>query len=97
MAVMTKIHASSFAQGFSDDTHLAVIHAILRHSMHEDSSHYHTRSPGGLHPAYVGFNPASTEAGLKDKTLSSKRALVEAQLQDVFDVVCSTAPMHSSY
>ncbi|KAG6372114.1 hypothetical protein JVT61DRAFT_8828 [Boletus reticuloceps] len=87
IAAMEAIHASSFAQGFSDDVRKSAIRAILRHAVHEDGMHYHTKTPGGLHPAYIGFNPASAEAGPRGKTPNFKRALVEAHLQDVFDAV----------
>jgi hypothetical protein len=59
---MAAIYASPFAQGVSDDVRQAAIRAVLRHGVHEDGAHYHTKSLHGLHPVYVsrqlhGYTP----------------------------------------
>ena len=85
VAAIAAIYSSPFAQGFSNDQRQAAIQAILRHGAHEDGKHYLTKSQGGLHPAYAGFNPVNKS---ENKVLS-RTDLVEASLGDVFDVVGS--------
>ena len=80
---ITALYSSVFAKGFSNNQRQAAIRALLRHGAHEDGSHYHTRSTGGLHPAYAGFNPINKT---ENKVLS-RTDLVEASLDDVFDAV----------
>lgn len=84
LAEMATIYNSLFAQGFSNNERQAVIHALLRHGAHEDGAHYHTKSPGGLHPAYFHFNPVE-DIGQKGLT---RTPLTEAGAGDVFDAVC---------
>ncbi|KAI5980554.1 hypothetical protein EDD15DRAFT_2367872 [Pisolithus albus] len=80
---IASLYSSLFAQGFSISQCQAAIRALLRFGAHIDGMHYHTKSPGGLHPAYVAFNsankPESKAIGLSD--------LVEASLNDIFDVI----------
>jgi len=56
VAHIASIYASPFAQSFSNDQCQAAIRALLKHGAHKDGTHYHTKSPGRLHPAYAGFN-----------------------------------------
>ena len=84
IASLAALYNSAFAQGFSNDKRQAVARALLRHNMHLDGAHYHSRTKGGLHPTYVGFNPSTNNK--KVQTLSNKE-LAEASLQDMFDTV----------
>ena len=86
LAEMAAMYSSTFAQGFSNNERQAAIRAILRHGAHEDGTHYHTKTRGGLHPAYFRFN-TTEDAGQKRL---SKVALTEAAIKDVFDAVRST-------
>ncbi|KAG2360212.1 hypothetical protein BDR07DRAFT_1487238 [Suillus spraguei] len=54
---------SNFALGFSNGGCQAAACALLRNDSHLDGTHYHTKTLGGLHPAYIAFNkiPLSTE------------------------------------
>ena len=83
VAVITALYSLSFSQGFSNSQCQAAIRALLRHGAHEDGAHYHTKTPGGLHPAYTAFNPVDRT---ENKVLS-RTDLIEASLGDVFDVV----------
>ena len=85
LAEMAAMYSSTFAQGFSNNERQAAICAILRHGAHEDGTHYHTKTRGGLHPAYFRFN-TTEDAGQKRL---SKVALTEAAIKDVFDAVRS--------
>ena len=84
---MAAMYNSTFAQGFSNNERQAAIRAILRHGVHKDGAHYHTKTRGGLHPAYYRFN-AAEDSGQRGLT---KMALTEAGVQDIFDVVRSTS------
>ncbi|KIK75827.1 hypothetical protein PAXRUDRAFT_18648 [Paxillus rubicundulus Ve08.2h10] len=83
MAGMAALSDSTFAQDFGNNECQAAIRAMLRHGAHLDGAHYHTRTPGGLHPAYAVFNPHNKS----DKKLLSRTDLVEASLSDVFDAI----------
>lgn len=74
---------SGFAQGYSNNERQAAARALLRHDAHLDGTHYQTRTLGGLHQSFVGFNPAP----LPEETAQSKRELVEASIKDLFDAV----------
>ncbi|KAF8545937.1 hypothetical protein OG21DRAFT_1491752 [Imleria badia] len=52
------LHSTPFAQGFSKELRHVAIRAILRHGVHRDGMHYDLRKRGGLHPAYISFNPS---------------------------------------
>lgn len=82
MSSLAALHASTFAQGFSNNERQAAARALLRHDAHINGAHYHTRKPGGLHPAYAAFNQTNG----KERTLTHVE-LVEAALQDLFDAV----------
>ncbi|KAI6011366.1 hypothetical protein BKA83DRAFT_4012088, partial [Pisolithus microcarpus] len=84
IANLTALYNSTFAQGFSNDERQAAARALLRHNAHADGAHFQSRVKGGLHPAYVGFNPSTTDN--KARTLSNEE-LVGAALEDVFDAV----------
>lgn len=77
------MHASSFAQGFDSELRQAVIQALLRHGVNGDSAHYHTKTPVGLHPAYVLFNPFDKS----ERKVVSRTELIGDSLNDVLDVV----------
>ncbi|KIK21009.1 hypothetical protein PISMIDRAFT_12529 [Pisolithus microcarpus 441] len=81
---LTALYNSTFAEGFSNDERQAAARALLRHNAHLDGTHFQSRVKGGLHPAYVGFNPSTNDK--KARTLSNEE-LTEAALQDIFDVV----------
>ncbi|KAG1881213.1 hypothetical protein F4604DRAFT_1922222 [Suillus subluteus] len=53
---LAALHTLTFAQGFSNNERQVATRALLRHNAHIDGTHYHTRKPAGLHPAYVAFN-----------------------------------------
>ena len=74
---------STFSKGYSNSERQAVIRALLRHGVHTDGAHHHTRTVGGLHPSFVHFNP-SRPVGERELT---KMVLVEASLEDIFDAV----------
>lgn len=85
LAGLAAIYSNSkFALGFSNAERQAAACALLRKESHLDGTHYHTRTPGGLHPAYVAFNkiPSFTE-----RPSLSHEDFVEAGLEDVFDAV----------
>lgn len=84
MSGLTALHLSTFALGFSNNERQAAARALLRHDVHIDGTHYQTRTHGGLHPSYLGFQPAPQLES--ERTLSHKE-LSEAALQDVFDAV----------
>ncbi|KIJ58534.1 hypothetical protein HYDPIDRAFT_34092 [Hydnomerulius pinastri MD-312] len=79
---LAALYTSTFAQGFSNDERQAVARALLRHKVHQDGTHYQTRTIGGLHPSYINFNPAS-----RSKKMLSNKALAKASLEDVFDAI----------
>ncbi|KAG1726759.1 hypothetical protein EDB19DRAFT_1603942, partial [Suillus lakei] len=83
-SLATLYHTSTLAQGFSNNERQATARALLRHDAHLDGTHYHTRRPGGLHPAYVAFN--RTDSTSKERSLTHTE-LVEAALKDLFDAV----------
>ncbi|KAI5989960.1 hypothetical protein EDD15DRAFT_2134850, partial [Pisolithus albus] len=61
----------------------AAIWALLRFRAHVDGTHYYTKSLGGLHLAFVAFNPANKS----DSKVTSWAGLVEASLDNLFDVI----------
>ena len=83
IAQLATLYNSGLGEGHSNDEQQAVAQALLRYNAHRDGTHYHTRVSGGLHPSYVGFNPAP----LPEEKVLSKCKLVEASLGDVFDAV----------
>ncbi|KAF8834719.1 hypothetical protein BDN67DRAFT_1016222 [Paxillus ammoniavirescens] len=83
IAAIAALSNSSFGQDLSDDTHQAAIRAIQRHGVHCDGAHYHTQTPGGLHPAHAVFNVQRK----LEKKLFSRTVLVEVSLSDVFDAI----------
>lgn len=85
-SIAALFHSDSFAPGFSNSERQAAARALLRHDSHQDGAHYHTKSPGGLHPSYIAFNEAPTSAHQKAITHDE---FVHAALQDIFDAVSS--------
>lgn len=83
MSRLAALCASTFAPGLTDNERQAAARAVLRHEAHTDGTHYQTRTRGGLHPSYVGFNHSMTSDDLQ----VAHKELVEAALQDVFDAV----------
>lgn len=75
---------TNFTLGFSNAECQAAACALLRKESHLDGTHYHTRTPGGLHPAYVAFNKIPS---FMDRPSLSHEDFVEAGLEDVFDAV----------
>ncbi|KAG2100407.1 uncharacterized protein F5147DRAFT_533484, partial [Suillus discolor] len=77
---------SNFALGFSNGERQAAARALLRNESHLDGTHYHTKTLGGLHPAYIAFNkiPSSTE-----RQSLSQEEFVEMALEDVFDALAT--------
>ncbi|KAG2154139.1 uncharacterized protein EDB93DRAFT_1054783, partial [Suillus bovinus] len=79
-------HNSTFAPGFSNNERQAAAQALLRHDAHIDSSHYQTRTVGGLHPSYISFNWSSNLNEAKEWSLTPNE-LLDAATQDVFDAL----------
>lgn len=84
IASVAALHSSSFAPGYSNSERQAAARALLRHDSHLDGTHYHTRTPAGLHPSYIAFNKALASP---DKRMITHEEFVEAALQDIFDAV----------
>jgi hypothetical protein len=84
MAHLAALLDSGIARGYSNNECQAVARALLRHNAHVDGTHYQTRTFGGLHPSFVGFNPLPSA---DTAPVQSNRELVEASLKDVFDAV----------
>ncbi|KAG2051367.1 hypothetical protein BDR06DRAFT_852400, partial [Suillus hirtellus] len=72
--------------GFSNGECQAAACALLRNESHLDGTHYHTKTLGGLHPAYIAFNkiPSSME-----RQSLSQEEFVETALEDVFDALAT--------
>jgi hypothetical protein len=83
MSSLAALHSSSFAKGFSNGERQAAARALLKHDVHVDGAHYHTREPGGLHPSYVAFNSYTSS---NERSITQEE-IVKAALQDVFDAV----------
>ncbi|KAI5987052.1 hypothetical protein EDD15DRAFT_2150647, partial [Pisolithus albus] len=83
MAHLAALLDAGLAQGYSNNERQAVARALLRHDAHLDGTHYQTRNLGGLHPSFIGFNPAPSP----DEAVQSKPELIEACLKDVFDAI----------
>ncbi|KAG1767512.1 hypothetical protein EDD22DRAFT_773112 [Suillus occidentalis] len=78
------LHSSMFAQGFSNNQCQVATRALLRHNVHIDGTHYQARQSGGLHPSYFSFDGTTKQTG---KRYLTHEELLEASLQDVFDVL----------
>lgn len=87
LASIAALHSSKFAEGFSNNERQAAARALLRHDVHIDGTHYQTRTPKGLHPSYIAFNPPVEQM---DKRTLTQDDLLEAGLQDIFDAVSSS-------
>ncbi|KAI6012165.1 hypothetical protein BKA83DRAFT_4064527, partial [Pisolithus microcarpus] len=61
----------------------AAIPALLRFKAHMDGMHYHMKSPGSLHLAYVAFNPVNKS----NSKVISLLGLIEAMLDDLFNAI----------
>lgn len=85
------LYSSVFAESLSNSERQAAARALLRHDAHLDGTHYHTRKPGGLHLSYAAFNSFATT---KECSLTHEE-LVEASLQDLFDLVCFYFMFHT--
>ncbi|KIK13206.1 hypothetical protein PISMIDRAFT_18139 [Pisolithus microcarpus 441] len=83
IAAIASLYSSPFAEGFNVGQRQAAIQALLRYGVHEDGTHHHVKSPGGLHPAYAAFNPIDKTEG----KIIRRTDLIEASLGDVFDVI----------
>ncbi|KAG6373648.1 hypothetical protein JVT61DRAFT_6311 [Boletus reticuloceps] len=77
LAKIKAVYSTPFAQGFSSELCQVAIRAVLRHGAHQDRTHYHMKTQGGLHPVYIAFNPP-------DK---SNHKVLEASVSDVFDAI----------
>jgi len=77
-------HSDLFALGFSNTERQAAARALLRHDSHQDGAHYHTKTSGGLHPAYIAFNEVITSS---DQRTITHEEFLEGALQDLFDAV----------
>ncbi|KAI9572209.1 hypothetical protein HD554DRAFT_1989741, partial [Boletus coccyginus] len=52
----------------------AAIRSLLRYGVYEDDTYHHTRTPGGLHPSCVYFNPPTQDYNgtpLLDQTMGN--------------------------
>ncbi|KAG1845223.1 hypothetical protein C8R48DRAFT_585607, partial [Suillus tomentosus] len=85
MSGLAALCTPTFAPGFSNNERQAAARALLRHDAHIDGTHYQTRTTGGLHPSYIGFN-RSIDGNEMERTLTHSE-LVDAALQDVFDAI----------
>ncbi|KAG2336947.1 hypothetical protein BDR05DRAFT_952979 [Suillus weaverae] len=85
IASVAALYSSSFAPGHSNSERQAAARTLLRHDSYLDGTHYHTRTPAGLHPSYIAFNEALASP---DKRMITHEEFVEAALQDIFDAVC---------
>ncbi|KAG2138395.1 uncharacterized protein EDB93DRAFT_1106362 [Suillus bovinus] len=85
---LVALRISAFAESYSNSEHQAAARALLRHNVHLDGTHYHTRKPGSLRPSYVAFNSFPI---MKQHSLTCEE-LVEASLQDVFDSIQLITP-----
>ncbi|KAG6379831.1 hypothetical protein JVT61DRAFT_10379 [Boletus reticuloceps] len=74
---------SGFAQGHSNNKHQAAARVLLRHDVHLDGTHYQICAPGGLHPSFIGFNPAP----LPEEMAQLNCKLVDASIKDLFNAV----------
>ncbi|KAI6012301.1 hypothetical protein BKA83DRAFT_16703, partial [Pisolithus microcarpus] len=83
VAAIASLYSSPFAEGFNVGQRQAAIRALLRYGAHEDGTHHHVKSPGGLHPAYAAFNPIDKTEG----KIIRRTDLIEASLGDVFDAI----------
>ncbi|KAI6011955.1 hypothetical protein EDC04DRAFT_2905128 [Pisolithus marmoratus] len=83
VAAIASLYSSLFAEGFNAGQCQAAIWALLRYGAHEDGMHLHTKSPGGLHPAYTAFNPVNKTEG----KIICRMDLIEVLLGDVFDMI----------
>ncbi|KAI6037393.1 hypothetical protein BKA83DRAFT_4120876 [Pisolithus microcarpus] len=81
VAAIASLYSSPFAEGFNVGQHQAAIQALLRYGAHEDGTHHHVKSPGGLHLAYAAFNPIDKTKG----KIIRRTDLIEVSLGDVFD------------
>ncbi|KAG1774226.1 hypothetical protein EV702DRAFT_975154 [Suillus placidus] len=86
MSSLATLHCLAFAQGFSNNERQAAARALLRHDAHIDGTHYQTKTPGGLHPSYIGFHPTPAQQPNSGRALTHKE-LIDATLQDVFDAI----------
>ncbi|KAG2121963.1 hypothetical protein DEU56DRAFT_692671, partial [Suillus clintonianus] len=85
MSVLNTLHCSTFGQGFSNNECQATARGLLRHNAHIDSTHYHARTRGGLHPSYIAFHSNTQEPELGRS--QTQKELVKATLQDVVDAI----------
>ncbi|KAG1743591.1 uncharacterized protein EDB91DRAFT_1247093 [Suillus paluster] len=85
LASVAALYLDSFVPGFSNAERHAAAHALLRHESHQDGTHYHTETPGGLHPSFIKFNEVLTS---QDQKMITHEEFVEAALEDVFDALC---------
>ncbi|KAG2758153.1 hypothetical protein P692DRAFT_20710148, partial [Suillus brevipes Sb2] len=63
----------------------AAAHALLRHNSHQDSSHYHTQTAGGLHSSYIKFNKVLIS---QNEKIITHEKFVEAAFEDIFNTLC---------
>ncbi|KAG2126850.1 uncharacterized protein EDB93DRAFT_1109555, partial [Suillus bovinus] len=85
LASVAALYSNSFTPGFSNAEHHAAAHALLRHQSHQDSTHYHTKTPSGLHPSFIKFNKILT---FQDQKMITHEEFVEAALENIFDALC---------
>ncbi|KAG1816410.1 uncharacterized protein BJ212DRAFT_1480862 [Suillus subaureus] len=85
LASVAALYSDTLTPGFSNAEHHAAARALLRHESHQDGTHYHTETPGGLHPSFIKFNKILM---LQDQKMIMHEEFVEAALEDVFDVLC---------
>ncbi|KAG2086294.1 hypothetical protein BD769DRAFT_1338755, partial [Suillus cothurnatus] len=83
IAGLAAIYPHSIVEGFSNTECQAAVHALLRHNVHIDSTHFHMRKHGGLHPSHIAFNSYTS---VDEKSITHEE-LVEVALQDIFDAI----------
>ncbi|KAG6377663.1 hypothetical protein JVT61DRAFT_14428 [Boletus reticuloceps] len=84
IAEMTTLFQSALVKEYNSNQRLAVIRALLRHGAHEDGAHYHAQTSGGLHLAFVLFNPTPSE---NSQCALNRQGLVEGSFADVLDAI----------
>jgi hypothetical protein len=91
LARFKAMYSMLFAQGFSSELRQAAIRTILGHGAHQDGTHYHMKTPGGLHPVHIAFNPPD------DDKVFSHTELVKASISDTFDVLSQHSHFYDVY
>lgn len=77
LASVAALHSSVFVSSYSNSERQAAAHALLRHNLHFDGTHYHIRTSTGLHLSCIVFNEVLASP---DKRILTHEEFVEATL-----------------